>query len=90
MSATSTLDARNSITSLRECCTRSVSVVTFIPSSAARLHAGTSVRAPSTSTTQTRHAFTGVRLSAKHSVGVSIPWARQASRIVAPSATRTV
>ena len=82
--------ARNSITSLRECCTRSVSVL--------HLHAGLGRAAarrherarPSTSTTQTRQAFTGVRLSAKHSVGVSTPCARQASRIVAPSGTRTV
>jgi len=60
----STDDARNSITSFRERCTRSVSVVTFMPASAVRLHAGTSVREPSTSTTHTRHAFTGVRFSA--------------------------
>ena len=41
VSSTSTLDARNSITSLRECCTRSVSVVTFMPvlgRAAARRH----------------------------------------------------
>ena len=60
----STEEARNSITSLRECCTRSVSVLTFIPSSAVRLHAGTSTREPSTSTTQTRHTFTGRSVSA--------------------------
>ena len=60
----STLEARNSRTSLRECRTRSVSVFTFIPGSALREHAGTRTREPSTSTTQTRHAFTGVRLSA--------------------------
>ena len=41
-----------------------MSVVTFMPASAVRLHAGTSVREPSTSTTQTRQALTGVRLSA--------------------------
>ena len=64
MSSVSTLDARNSITSLREWATRSVSVLTFIPSSTGREHAGTNVRAPSTSTTHTRQAFTGVRLSA--------------------------
>ena len=60
----STLEARNSITSFREWRTRSVSVCTFIPSSTGREHAGTSTRAPSTSTMQTRQAFTGVRLSA--------------------------
>ena len=38
-----------------------------------REHAGTSARAPSSSTTQTRHAFAGVRVSPKHSVGVSTP-----------------
>ena len=52
------------MTSLRECRTRSVSVRIFIPASTAREHAGTSVRAPSTSTTQTLHALIGVRLSA--------------------------
>ena len=52
------------MTSFRECCTRSVSVLTFMPSSAVREHAGTRTRDPSTSTTQTRQALTGVRLSA--------------------------
>ncbi len=60
----STLEPRNSITSFRECRTRSVSVRIFMPASTGREHAGTSVRAPSTSTTQTRHALIGVRLSA--------------------------
>ena len=59
-----------------------------MPGSTRREHAGTSVRAPVTSTTQTRHALTGVRLSRKHSVGMSIEAARQASRIVVPAATR--
>ncbi len=76
------------MTSVRDRRTRSVSVVTFMPSSAARLQAGTRVRAPSTSTTQTRQALTGVRLSAKQSVGVSTCWARHASRMVEPSGTR--
>ena len=35
-----------------------------MPASIGREHAGTSVRAPSTSTTQTRQALIGVRLSA--------------------------
>src|ERR1019366_8828877 len=39
------------------------------PASAGREHAGTSTRAPASSTTQTRHTFTGVRFSAKQSVG---------------------
>ena len=43
--------------------TRSESVCTTMPSSALRAHAGTSVRAPSSSTTQTRQAFTGVSVS---------------------------
>jgi len=60
---TSTEDPSNSSTSLRECLTRSVSVDTTMPASAFRAHAGTSARAPSTSTTHTRHAFTGVRVS---------------------------
>ena len=38
-----------------------------------REQAGTSVREPSISTTHTRHTFTGVRLSRKQSVGVSMP-----------------
>ena len=43
--------------------TRSESVWTTIPSSTLREHAGTSVREPSSSTTQTRHTFTGVSVS---------------------------
>ena len=38
-------------------------VRTSIPSSALREHEGTSVRAPSSSTTQTRQTFTGVSVS---------------------------
>src|SRR4051812_49653657 len=60
----STLEPRNSITSLRDCRTRSVSVEIFIPASAVREHAGTSTRDPSTSTTHTLQALIGVRLSA--------------------------
>ena len=58
------LEPRNSITSLREVRTRSVSVRTFMSGSTFREQAGASTRAPSTSTTQTRHALIGVRLSA--------------------------
>ena len=56
-------EARNSSTIFREVCTRSESVCTFMPGSALREQAGTRVREPSTSTTQTRHTFTGVRFS---------------------------
>ena len=48
----------------REWFTRSESVWIFIPSSARREQAGTSVRAPSSSTTQTRQALTGRSVSA--------------------------
>ena len=50
---------------------------------------GTSVRDPSTSTTQTRQTFTGVSVSPKQSVGVAMPSRRQASRMVEPSVRRT-
>ena len=60
---TSTDDARNSSTNRRLSRTRSESVWIFMPGSALREQAGTSVREPSSSTTQTRHTFTGVRLS---------------------------
>ena len=43
--------------------TRSESVRIAMPLSAFREHAGTSAREPSSSTTQTRHAFTGARVS---------------------------
>jgi len=43
--------------------TRSESVSTTIPSSTFREQAGTSVRAFSSSTTQTRQTFTGVSVS---------------------------
>ena len=59
------------------------------PASTFREHAGTSVREPSSSTTQTRQTLTGVRVSRKQSVGVSIPSFLAASRIVAPSGTET-
>ena len=57
----STEEARNSITILRLWRTRSESVRTTMPGSTLREQAGTSVRAPSTSTTQTRHALAGVQ-----------------------------
>ena len=66
--------------------TRGESVCTTMPGSALREHDGTSVRAPSSSTTHTRQALTGVRLGAKHRVGTSMPSAAQASSTVAPSA----
>ncbi len=53
----------SSITSLRLVRTRSESVFTTIPSSTLREHAGTSTRAFSTSTTQTRQTLTGVSVS---------------------------
>ena len=59
----STEDARNSSTIRRLVRTRSESVCTVMPGSAFREQAGTSVRDPSTSTTHTRHTFTGVRFS---------------------------
>jgi len=43
--------------------TRSETVVTTIPSSTRRAHAATRARLPSTSTTQSRHAAAGVRVS---------------------------
>ena len=43
--------------------TRSESVSTTMPSSTLREQAGTSARAFSTSTTQTRQTFTGVKVS---------------------------
>ena len=69
----STDEARNSITILRLSRTRAESVRTTMSGSTLREHAGTSVRAPSSSTTQIRHAFAGVSVSPKQSVGVSIP-----------------
>ena len=56
-------DARNSSTIRRLVRTRSESVRTVMPGSALREQVGTSVREPSTSTTHTRHTFTGVRFS---------------------------
>jgi len=61
---TSTDEESSSSTSRRLRRTRSESVSTTIPGSALREHDGTRVRAPSSSTTQTRQTFTGVRLSA--------------------------
>src|SRR5215471_16663898 len=86
---TSTDEARNSSTIRRLSRTRSESVLMDIPGSTLREHAGTSMRDPSSSTTHTRQTFTGVRLSRKHKVGVSMPSLRAASRMVAPSGTET-
>src|SRR5262249_37360785 len=84
---TSTEEARNSSTSLRLKRTRSESVLTDMPGSTLREQAGANVREPSNSTTHTRHTLTGVRLLRKHSVGVSMPSWRAASRMVGPSGT---
>src|SRR5215475_12368670 len=84
---TSTDEARSSSTIRRLSRTRSESVLMDIPGSTLREHAGTNTRDPSNSTTQTRQTFTGVRLSRKHKVGVSMPSLRAASRMVAPSGT---
>ena len=86
---TSTEEARNSSTNRRLSRTRSESVLIDMPGSTLREQAGTSVRDPSNSTTQTRQTLTGVRLSRKHSVGVSIPSLLAASRMVEPSGTET-
>src|SRR3989475_9680046 len=85
----STDDAGSSSTGRRLCCTGSEFVWTSMPASTLREHAGTRTRAPSSSTTQTRHTLTGVRLSSWQSVGVSTPRRRQASRMVEPSVTST-
>ena len=89
----STDDVSSSSTIRRLWRTFSVSVRTSMPSSHLRAHDGTSVREPSTSTTQTRHALMGSMFGAQHSVGVSacagVPSSCSASRIVAPSGTRT-
>ena len=60
----STLESRNSITSFRECRTRSVSVFTFISGSTRREHAGARTRDPLDLDHAHAAAFTGVRLSA--------------------------
>src|SRR5947209_5550844 len=86
---TSTDDARNSSTRRRLRRTRSESVLMDMLGSTLREQAGTRVRDPSNSTTHTRQTFTGVRLSRKHSVGVSMPSLRAASMMVAPSGTET-
>src|ERR1700735_2711712 len=85
----STDDARNSSTRRRLRRTRSESVLMDIFASTLREQAGTSVREPSNSTTQTRHTLTGVRLSRKQIVGVSIPSFFAASSMVEPSGTDT-
>src|SRR6266550_881452 len=65
---TSTDEARNSSTTRRLRRTRSESVRITMPASTLREQAGTSVREPSSSTTQTRQTFTGVSVSRKQSV----------------------
>src|SRR5512135_1176068 len=60
-----------------------------MPASTGRDQAGTRVREPATSTTQIRQTLTGARFSRKQSVGMSMPWARQASRMVEPAGTDT-
>jgi hypothetical protein len=55
--------ASSSRTSFRETSTRGDRVWIFIPASTLREHAGARTRAPSTSTTQTRQALTGVSVS---------------------------
>src|SRR3989441_8597903 len=85
----STDDARGRGTGRRVGFPRSEFVWTFLPASTLREHAGTRTRAPSSSTTQTRHTLTGVRLSSWQSVGVSTPRRRHASRMVEPSVTST-
>ena len=59
----STEDASSSNTIRRLWLTRSESVLISIPGSIGLEHAGTRVRDPANSTTQTRHVFTGVRFS---------------------------
>jgi hypothetical protein len=59
----STEEARNSITILRLWRTRSESVWITMSGSTLREHAGTSVRAPSSSTTQIRQALAGISVS---------------------------
>src|SRR5215471_11882861 len=86
----STDEARNSITRRRLRRTRSESVLMDMFGSTLREHAGTRVRDPSNSTTHTRQTFTGVRVSRKHKVGVSMPNLCAASRMVEPSGTETV
>ena len=49
---------------------------------------GTRVRPP-VSTTHTRHTPSGARVPAWQSVGMSMPWARHASRMVEPCGTVT-
>src|SRR5215831_18169471 len=83
-------EARNSITTRRLRRTRSESVLMDMFGSTLREHAGTRVRDPSNSTTHTRQTFTGVRVSRKQSVGVSMLRRRAASRIVEPSGTETL
>ncbi len=85
----STDEARNSNTRRRLSRTRSESVLMDMLGSTLREQAGTSARDPSNSTTHTRQALTGVRLSRKQSVGVSMPSFLAASRMVEPSATET-
>src|SRR5438270_9170890 len=83
----STDEPSSSSTTRRLCRTRAESVFTFIPSSTLREQAGTRTLEPSSSTTQTRHELTGVRVSSWPSVGVSMRIRRHASRMVDPART---
>ena len=84
----STEEPSSSRTSLRECRTRSLSVSTLMPGVTRAAQDGTSVRPP-VSTTHTRHTPSGARVPAWQSVGMSMPRARHASRIVEPCGTVT-
>ena len=66
---------------MREWRTRSFSVYTVMPCDTFAEHDGVSDR-PSVSTTHSRQTPSGVRVAPWHSVGMSMPWARHASRIV--------
>ena len=84
----STDDPSSSRTSFREWRTRSLSVSTLMPGVTLAAQDGTRVRPP-VSTTHTRHTPSGARVPAWQSVGMSMPWARQASRIVESCGTVT-
>ena len=86
--STFTDEPSSSRTSLRESRTRSFSVLTFMPWETFAEHDGASTRPP-VSTTHRRHTPSGSTVSPWHSVGMSMPWARHAWRIVVPAATVT-
>ena len=67
---------------------RSPVAVIFMPGSTTRAQAGAKTRAP-TSTTQTRHTPAGSCGGRWQIVGMSIPTARAASKIVVPGGTDT-